>query len=203
MNAAAENVAEKSTSFMWFRNREGWVACQFASSRRQSRKVSEVKQRWEVAEGGGGLEWWSRFNDTLWMWGLEGHVNTDLPPRSALLCWSRNHFLLILKSWRHVPKTHFNPGRTITNDARHCTLRLYHNGGTNQDLTRRHLSRGRTTGANNKMEQPVIHLQRHIWQVRGLCQQKSRQSEHHWRGKEAVRRTPSYSPYRGAGLTMA
>jgi hypothetical protein len=43
-----------------------------ASSWKQLHLVSEVKEVWVVAEGGGGLEWWSRRNDTLWMWGRSG-----------------------------------------------------------------------------------------------------------------------------------
>jgi hypothetical protein len=56
-------------------------------------------------------------------------------------------------------------------------------GSPNQDLARRHLPRRRTTGANDKMEQPPLNFQRHIRQVRRLRQQKSWQSEHHWRGE--------------------
>ena len=56
-------------------------------------------------------------------------------------------------------------------------------GSPNQDLARRHLPRGRTTVADNTMEQPPLDLQRHVRQVRRLRQQKSRKSEHHRRGK--------------------
>ena len=111
---AAENAAEKSTEA-----RLGRVSvCLLHGGK--SRLVSEVKQaqalgRSVVAEGGGRSERWSRQNDTLWMWGLEGHVNTDGLPPSTLLCGCRD-LLLLLRDLTYIRKSFFNLGQRVTTD---------------------------------------------------------------------------------------
>lgn len=70
----AEKAAEKACSTIQVRSGLR-VACLLSlhGGRRSWFLVSEVKQGWVVvAEGGGDLEWWSRRNDTLWMWGWRG-----------------------------------------------------------------------------------------------------------------------------------
>lgn len=63
----------------------------------------------------------------------------------------------------------------------------HQHGRSLQDVARRHLPRRRSRGADRTMEQPPLDVQKHIRQACGFRQQKSRQSEHHWRGKLCTR----------------